>query len=241
MRSLATSTCDALATEAHAWMLRTDGAATQWLRWLATDERGHLGRIKSELLRREYLATRALCRAVLSRYAEVDPADWRFRAGRNGKPRIAGPNGFASLRFNLTHTRGLVICLVTRTGEVGVDAEETSRGVEFDRVAKHFFSKMEQASLAKLPRARRKLRFFELWVLKEAYLKGRGDGLLREPDQFTVKIGDDLRPLPLGNWQFTLHRPSRRHVAAAAVRSEKAVPIKWIDAKGLFKAGVAVE
>jgi 4'-phosphopantetheinyl transferase len=241
MRSLATLTWEALATEAHAWMLRTDGPATHWPEWLAADERGHLGRLRNEALRREYLATRALCRATLSRYAEVDPADWRFRAGRNGKPRIAGPKGFASLRFNLTHTMGLVICLVTRAGDVGVDAEETSREVEFDRVAKHFFSKMERASLAKLPRARRKLRFFELWVLKEAYLKGRGDGLLREPDQFTVKIGDDLRPLPLGNWQLTLHCPSRRHVAAAVLRSEKAVPIRWIDAKGLFKASVAVE
>jgi len=222
-------------------MLRTDGPATQRLGWLSPDELGHLGRLKNEALRREYVATRVLCRAALSRYAEVDPADWRFRAGKHGKPRIAGPKGFTSLRFNLTHTKGLVICLVTRAGEVGVDAEETSRQVEIDSVAKHFFSKIERASLAKLPRTRRKLRFFELWVLKEAYLKGRGDGLLREPDQFTVEIGDDRRALPLGNWQLTLHRPSRRHVAAAAVRSEKAVPIKWIDAKGLFEAGVAVE
>ena len=145
------------------------------------------------------------------------------------------------MRFNLTHTRGLVICLVTRTGEVGVDAEETSRRVEIDRVAAHFFSKTERASLSKLPKRRRTLRFFQLWVLKEAYLKGRGDGLLREPDQFTVNIGDDLVPLPLGKWQLTLHRPSRRHVAAVAVRSERAVLIKWIDAKVLFKAGVAVE
>ncbi len=122
-----------------------------------------------------------------------------------------------------------------------MDAEEISRRVEFDRVAKHFFSKTERASLAKLPRVRRRLRFFELWVLKEAYLKGRGDGLMREPDQFTVEIGDDGRALPLGKWQMTLHRPSRRHVAAVVVRSKKIVPIRWNDAKGLFEAGVAVE
>jgi 4'-phosphopantetheinyl transferase len=234
---------DALATEAHAWMLWTDTSAPerQWLAWLTPEESEHLRRLKTESLRRQYLATRALCRVTLSRYADVDPARWRFRAGRNGKPRIAGPPGFTSLRFNLTHTKELVICLVTRTGEVGVDAEETSRRVEIDRVSKHFFSKKERASLAKLPPTRRTSRFFELWVLKEAYLKGRGDGLLRDPDQFTVNIGDDLRALPLGEWQLTLHRPGRRHVAAAAVRSEKAVRIKWLDARRLFKASVAVE
>ena len=107
-------------------MLRTDTPIPerQRLGWLSADEAEHLRRLKSEAPRREYLATRVLCRATLSRYVGVDPAHWRFCAGRNGKPRIAGPRGFVSLRFNLTHTRGLVICLVTRTGEVGVDAEE---------------------------------------------------------------------------------------------------------------------
>ena len=61
------------------------------------------------------------------------------------------------------------------------------------------------------------------WFLRqmgseEAYLKGRGMGLALSPDRFTIELDDNGQPLPLGNWRFALHRPSPRHVAAAAIR-----------------------
>jgi 4'-phosphopantetheinyl transferase len=177
----------------------------------------------------------------LSTYADVDPADWKFRAARHGKPNISAPKKFGSLRFNLTHTRGLVICLVSRSREVGVDAEEISRKVDVDQVARHFFSKREQAALAVLPAPRRKRRFFEFWTLKEAYLKARGRGLWSDPAQLTIELGKSSRPAPRGKYQLSLRRVGPRHIAAAAVCSESPIPIKWRDARRLFKAGIAIK
>src|SRR5579872_1485640 len=127
-----TANWESLSKETHAWVLRVGarGLGRKYLGWLSGEEIQHLGKLTREPVQQEYLATRMLCRAVLSRYAAVEPGEWRFGAGKYGKPRIVGPRGFASLRFNLTHTKGMIICLITRAGDVGVDVEETSRVVD---------------------------------------------------------------------------------------------------------------
>lgn len=180
------------------------------------------------------MAARALCRAALSRYAGVAPEDWRFRTNAYGKPSIDAPAAFRSLRFNLTHTRGLVVCLVSRAGEVGVDAEDVARPVDVESIARCVFSATEHMRLARLPARRRIARFFEQWVLHEAYCKGIGTGLAEAAEP--VRIAWRKRHGTAGEWQFSLYRPSADHVAAAAVRRGPGaanVPIRWLNAASL--------
>jgi 4'-phosphopantetheinyl transferase len=229
---------DALLTAAHAWQffpneLRTPALRDRWLSRLPADERAQYQRIRTEQLREGYLAARVLCRTTLSRYAGVDPSEWRFGVGLRGKPTLVEPADFKSLRFNLTHTNNLVICLVTRAGEVGVDAEETSRAVDARLVARHFLSRREQARLARLPSDERAVRFFEQWVLREAYVKATGKGLAYSPERFSIEQAESGQPIAIGNCQFSLHRPTPNHVAAAAVlrrECEAAVSIDWLIA-----------
>ncbi|HEX4052971.1 MAG TPA: 4'-phosphopantetheinyl transferase superfamily protein [Tepidisphaeraceae bacterium] len=249
MQPPATLEWDGLVTAVHGWQsfldhLPTESLERKCLSWLSPAERIRHKQFKTEKLRQLYLATRTLCRMTLSRYTGVSPAAWKFVKAAHGKPRIAGPAKFKSLRFNLTHTDGLVICVVTRAGEIGVDAEQTSRSVDIPQVVRHFFSAAEQAIFADLPRKQRTTWFLRQWVLKEAYLKGRGMGLALSPDRFTIELDDNGQPLPLGNWRFALHRPSPRHVAAAAIRRQRgAAPVSfnWFVADDLLEACIAVE
>jgi len=242
MRLPATSDWDALQTAAHAWQVDPDDidARTLELRctaWLSPEERTRLDRLPNDRLKHVYLTSRALCRGTLSRYTDVDPAAWTFVANAHGKPAIAAPVEFETLRFNLTHSEGLLACLVTRAGQVGVDVEETSRGVDADRIAHHFFSAAEQACLTALGPEQRRGRFFEYWVVKEAYLKGCATGLSRSPEQFTVQFDEDGQPSAIDRWQLTLHRPTPRHVAATAVWRQPdivAVPVTWRVYEGLL-------
>lgn len=175
--------------------------------------------------------------AVLTRYTGVDLAAWRFGRGPHGKPKIMGPARFKSLRYNVSHTRGLVLCAVSLAGDIGVDVENTTRRVDVEQFARHFFSRSEQERLAALPERRRTARFFEQWVLREAYLKGTGKGLAAASERFTVKVDRYNRPRPPGNWHLYLRRPSTNHVAAVAVRlpsSRTSIPIRWLDADKLL-------
>ena len=73
---------------------------------------------------------------------------------------------------------------------------------EVGRIAGHFFSAAERAALSALPPGRRVARFYEYWVLKEAYLKGLGAGLSRPTESFTIEWDEAGRPLPLGDWDL---------------------------------------
>ncbi len=229
---------DELLTAAHAWQARPSrfraaGVRDRWLSQLSPEERAYYERLRTDEMRENYLAARVLCRTTLSRYTGVDPSEWRFGKGVHNKPILVEPDTFKSLRFNLTHTNDLVMCVVSRACEVGVDAEDTSRPVNASLVARHFFSHRQAARLASLPPRERGKRFFEQWVLKEAYVKATGDGLTNTPELLTVEQREDGRPVALGRCQFSLYWPDSNHVAAAAaLRADRAgfVTFKWLIA-----------
>lgn len=95
---------------------------------MTPDERERHGRFHFERDRRLFLATRALVRTVLSSYAAVAPAAWRFDVGEHGKPRVAHPAVKPVIHFNVSNTPGLVVCAVSVVHEaLGVDAEALDR------------------------------------------------------------------------------------------------------------------
>ena len=91
---------------------------------MTPDEHERCGRFHLEHDRRLFIATRALARTVLSNYGSVAPSDWRFSPGKHGKPYIAYPILTPPIHFNLAHTPGLVVCVVSVANKsIGVDAE----------------------------------------------------------------------------------------------------------------------
>jgi len=99
-----------------------------------------------------FLATRALVRTVLSKYAGIPSADWRFRTDPQDKPFVLAPVVDPPLWFNLANTYGLIVCAVsTIHSTLGVDAERIDRNVEAADIAKQNFSDKEQRALLTLP------------------------------------------------------------------------------------------
>ena len=81
---------------------------------LSRDEHDRMQRLIFERDRMAFLMTRALARRMLSRYAPVAPADWQFITNAHGRPEISvRPAGTPDLRFNISHTTGLIACAVT--------------------------------------------------------------------------------------------------------------------------------
>jgi len=143
---------------------------------LSEAERARQQRFRFAPDRRRDLAARALARTVLSRYAPVAPETWVFEADAHGRPRICSPRTAASLEFNIAHSGDLVVVGVAPGTPLGVDAEHLARGTDTTALER-YFSPLEIEQLRALPAHARRLRFFELWTLKESYLKARGVGL----------------------------------------------------------------
>jgi 4'-phosphopantetheinyl transferase len=144
--------------------------------------------------RQQFLVGRALVRTTLSRYAGVPPAAWVFAASGHGKPEIAAPADFAGLRFNLSHTDGLVACAVTAGREVGVDVEDMSRREVSASLARYCLSAAELAHWEGLSDGERREVFFDYWTLKEAYIKARGLGLSVPLHDFSFRFRVDGPP-----------------------------------------------
>jgi 4'-phosphopantetheinyl transferase len=184
---------------------------------------------------RRYLVTRAMVRTVLSRYLDVAPTDWRFAVNRYGRPEIANfKPGECSLRFNISHTRGLIALGVTQFRELGVDVENVRAREVSLGIADRFFAKAEVAELATVPPARQQDRFFEYWTFKESYIKARGMGLSIPLGQFSFhypheravqlsvqpQLGDDA-----ARWSFWQYRPTANHLlAVCAERRPESTP-----------------
>jgi 4'-phosphopantetheinyl transferase len=156
----------------------------EWQGWLAPDEQRKQGRFATKHLKREYLVTRALSRWALSQYTvDIAPAEWIFERTDAGRPIVVGPCEAPS--FNLSNAGGLVVCAVS-SYPIGIDVEPSSRGEEILANATKLFSDRENANLRSLPEKERATDAVELWTLKEAYLKARGEGISVHTHRFGV-------------------------------------------------------
>jgi 4'-phosphopantetheinyl transferase len=173
-----------------------------------------------------FLATRALVRTVLSSYAAVAPADWRFTTGEHGKPRVADPAVGPPIHFNLANTPGLVVCAVSLVHElIGVDVERIDREVEIAGLVERYFSPAEVRALLALPASERSRRFFAYWTLKESYIKARGLGLALPLDRFSFLVDDNAISVVFDarvaddatRWRFELLEAPPRHIIAVGV------------------------
>jgi 4'-phosphopantetheinyl transferase len=226
------------------WATQTDDPALRerlrgYRRLLSIEEARRAERFLHADDAMRFIVGRALARTMLSRYADVPPRDWLFVIDGHGRPELAARPAFApDLRFNLTHTIGLVACAVTVGREVGIDVEHIGRSVTYD-VPERFFSPQEVADLRALPDEDQQTAFFDYWTLKESYIKARGLGLSLPLRHFTFLRTPDLPPsitfapeLPdePASWQFAQFWPTAEHRMAVAVRRLGAdLPIRVVQ------------
>lgn len=171
-------------------------------------------RFASEDAARQFLAGRALTRAALGCYTGVPAATWRFAANTHGRLSVDEPRCHRDLVFNLSHCSQLVVLAVARSAEIGIDAEAIDRSVDIEGVGRSVFTQSE-ADWVFRTRGLERDRFFDLWTLKEAYIKARGRGFSLPPDSFAMIDGDGRLRLQCDRdcdasperWQFRLSSP----------------------------------
>ena len=192
---------------------------------LSEDEIARADRFVLPKVRKRFVAGRGLLRELLARYLGTDPSALAFCYGPQGKPALAGPQTEHSLSFNLSHSAHMVVCAVTRSGELGIDVERLRPAVNSEAIARRFFSPRETAALLALPPASRPQAFLACWTRKEAYIKAKGGGLTIPLASFDVSLapGEPVALLrtadPEETRRWLLHElaPAPGFVAALAV------------------------
>lgn len=159
-------------------------------------------------------------RAILATYLDTTVESLEIEVTSEGRPHLRGN----PLHFNLSHSWDIALVAVSRESPVGIDLEHPREFRAADRLARRICSEREYASLQRLgdppggtPEAQRQL--LRLWVRKEAFLKGTGEGLSRDPDQVDL-LDDELAD----GWRcLDLPSPAPGFQAALAVRASAPV------------------
>jgi 4'-phosphopantetheinyl transferase len=206
----------------------------QYYGLLDAEERRRHSQFRFDADRHTFLVSHALVRVALSRHADISPEVWRFRKNEYGRPEIDNRGELPRLRFNLSHSRGLVGCVISEEFDAGIDIENVATEIDVLSVADRVCSSREMALLNSLPEATRLSRFLAIWTLKEAYSKARGMGFFLPFHRFTIEIGEDCIRAHFdpemaedpNEWMFTLFKPTEDHYLAIAARSARTSHVK---------------
>ncbi len=198
---------------------------------LSVSERDRYESIRAPRIKQQYWQARWAVRHALSCYApQVTAQQWQFSRNDYGRPSVLGPQLAFPLDFNISHTRGALVMAFTARGAVGVDVEYIQRECRALAVAQRYFSASELADLRALPESLQRARFFDLWTLKEAYIKACGMGLAIPLGSFSFdfaapEIGiafDERRKDKPERWRFWSMPLSRSHQLAIALGCDDA-------------------
>lgn len=176
--------------EVQVWRLLLDdhySLLDSCIPFLTTEERQLVARRRAGRVREEFAAARACLRVLVGSVLAVEPVNVLFSEGPYGKP-ATSMNG-RSISFNVTHSHGMILIALSRTGDIGIDVEHLDRPVDIMEVAESAFHPDEVELLRSIDfHESRRLAFYRCWTQKEAIIKADGRGLSLPLSSFKVPV-----------------------------------------------------
>jgi len=233
----------------HIWVVNqadVDASALERLTldWLQVAEQKRYRRLVFDHHRSQLLLGKWLTRTCLSEYVDRDPAAWEIQATAHGKPELVPKQLDRPLCFNLSHSGDWMVLAVSRHPQLGVDLENASRKRRVGKIAGRYFAPTEVSALLALPQAQQLERFYDLWTLKEAYIKARGLGLAIALDSFAfsfkegaIRLAEYEMPpagqLPWHIWQLLTESPFKLALAVQPVNPRKISELRYFQRTSL--------
>lgn len=154
---------------------------------------------KNDDLQRSLLGE-VITRIVLSDRTGLAPLSIEIARSAKGKPYLPQQN---NLHFNISHSGDWVVVGCSEQ-DLGIDIEKI-REPQY-RIASRYFSNKEVDDLNKLEGHDKASYFFDLWTLKESYLKLLGKGLTKSLGSFTLVRQDNTFQLEVkGKTEKNIH------------------------------------
>lgn len=179
--------------------------------------------------RHRLLVAHAMLRSVLSLYGDTAAATWRFVTGVHGKPALAAETTLPDADFNLSHSGPFAVLAVSSGCRyTGVDIEFHRPARNFHGLAERHFASSEAQRLHALGEPELSAEFYDIWTLKEAFVKAVGEGLTQSLGDFCFGFErasgwldfdarSALEPDPAG-WKFWCYRIDGPCSVALALR-----------------------
>lgn len=159
----------------------------EFLTFLDEDNRCKILKVKNKEAQTRSLAGQLLIRSIIHNDLNIPNTDIRFSKNEYEKPYLENNPDF---HFNISHSHNQIVC-VTGGDRVGVDVQHI-KPIGLD-LARKFFTKQEYLLLTNIyPCYKRLQAFYNLWTLKESFIKAVGKGLHIPLNTFNLAHEDKL-------------------------------------------------
>jgi 4'-phosphopantetheinyl transferase len=169
------------------WVVRlAEQEIEAWRPGLSESEWQRAMRFRMPADRRRFAVTRGVLRTLLGRYLQLPSTAIGFTENEYGKPAVAG-----ELTFNVAHSGDYALLAFARGVDVGVDVEHMGGDRVVADLAQRILSPGEYERFVRVADSERTRAFFQIWTLKESFLKGIGSGLSVAPERVEVSFYPD--------------------------------------------------
>lgn len=188
--------------------------------------------IKKADVLRSLLAELLLYRVALPR-AGIQPDCYFLNYNKYGKPSLANP---LDVHFNLSHAGNIVVCAVDNF-PIGIDIEEI-QPLDMS-VAQNCYTQDEIYRLTAKKEVDRLRYFYDLWTIKESYVKAIGKGLALPINSFSVDKEENgkisLFPL-IEKWFFRQYEIDADYILSICASHDNfPTEIIWSDIEDCIK------
>ena len=181
------------------------------------------------------LISQILLRFTLLHDFKIKHEYMKISIGKYGKPFL---KDVSKLHFNLSHSGDWAFLAVSDKG-IGIDVEKEME-IDID-IARKYFSPVEYEYLNDIKNDKINNIFFEIWTLKESYVKALGVGLNKSLNSFSImyhgngyKIIDSDQGNKHNHWKFNhLKVDEKYHVSACFHNNMFLDSIKLIESRDL--------
>lgn len=145
-------------------------------------------RINNFIIKKDKIRTligEIMIRNIIIEKLGVKNRDIVFCKNQYGKPYLKGYPGF---NFNISHSGDFVVCAIDDK-PIGIDVEEVKH-IEYEEIARSFFSVSEFNYIIKQDSNIQLSKFYEIWTLKESFIKCCGQGLSMPLRVFSIHVDE---------------------------------------------------
>lgn len=200
-------------------------------RWMSAEELGRLSAMRSHQRAEQFAAGRWLARRLLAMTFGGEASEWALSAAEDAPPLAMHTGGAVGVPVfvSIAHAADHLACAVS-DAPVGIDIEPLQPRRHLDTLIEATTTDAERAALPDLmadsDAQARMVAFFELWTLKEAWIKCHGGNLFQTMMAHVV----EALPSPLDTANGVTWR--RKDVVMALTASVPVDALALPDPKG---------
>lgn len=129
------------------------------------------------------LIAEILIRTIIVENLKINNKYIKFNKNKHGKPYL---ENYPNFNFNISHSGEYVLCGIDDK-DIGVDVEEI-KNIDIIEIAQNYFTTKEFEYIINCDVEFQLNRFYEIWTLKESYIKCCGQGLSIPLASFSVEV-----------------------------------------------------